>query len=225
MRFWFTKDELDEFVPAAAEVLKTPSPSEGALWRAVEKSGGDETVQWAASIYARGIQAIRKAYGGRVPEELRTVIRGELGISEPPPRPVLKAVPEPVEKHIPTPPADPEHRETLEETIMKSKDALDHQRLDNAAAAIRKSDTSLTASQAYALALDQHPELYEGAQRHDALQKSDERVGFVDSAEERAIEARLSKAADRIRARKGNEILTREQAIAKALAEDPELAR
>lgn len=226
MRIRFRKDvpDQDELREIAAEVLAAPVAGEHAVLEAVRKAGGDEDVEVVASMVVRSLDAIREAFGGKLPAELRKCMREDLGLPERKPQLRVVPTPAPVAKQTPEP-SGPGDRETLEETIMKSKDALDHERLEKAAEQIRKADASLTPAQSYARALEQHPEFYEGSMRHDQLQKTEWRDGTasVTSPEETAVEKRLSKAADAIRARKGNEKLSRPQAIAKALEEDPTL--
>jgi len=93
--------------------------------------------------------------------------------------------------------------------------------LEDAAARIRKQEPNLSAAQAYKRALENDPELY-AAYRRDEMRKS----GFLadsglDLENENAMEDKLDEVAARVL--KDEPGLTRAQAIAKAMKDDPSL--
>jgi len=87
--------------------------------------------------------------------------------------------------------------------------------IDVAAAQVRKVHPELTKEQAIAKALENDPSLYTGYHREE-LQKS----GYIDDSLSEKT-SRLEKAGQRLQ--KADPSLTKEQAVAKALSDDPSL--
>jgi len=149
-----------------ADMLAAPAPRERELVDAVRKTGGDDArAELAASMFARGIDALADAYGGRLPDEVAKAIRDAAGI----PAPVRKATPKPV-------PPEPQKR-TADEVLAdvkafaKSCERMDEMqaswRLEREVRRIRKAHPGTTEAQAYVEALEKDPELYNAARRHE----------------------------------------------------------
>jgi hypothetical protein len=215
--------ELDEEI---GKILDEPAPGEGAAVDAVRKSGGDEVVAKAAAVLLRAHAALVDAYGGRLPGDVRKA----MGL---PPRPKPKPKPKPApavakadrEEEFAAIVRKFEEREKqmgVDGLAKADREAADA--FDEAVALVRKADTTLSREQAFVRVLDERPDLYASVQRAFVAKQAEDAAAVPPELETIVAEqARLAKAAALMRAAPGNEHLTDEQLIAKALDADPTL--
>src|SRR5579875_1837569 len=186
--------ELD---PVIAELFDTPpAAGEDELLDAFARAHGDETVLAAAAMVARAVDALRDAYGGKLPNAVRDALTEIAGLDEPEPAPAAK-------------------------TGERARDATASELLAKLAENRRRRDPSLTREQAFAKAVEAHPDLYAGTRRHALRRAGALHDSTGDLRGQRETERRLHEAADRVLAREPQ--LSREQAVARALAENPDL--
>ncbi len=214
--------ELD---PVIAELFDTPpAAGEDELLDAFARAHGDETVLAAAAMVARAVDALRDAYGGKLPNAVRDALTEIAGLDEPEPAPAEKTGP-PVPAQ---PPATPRSSDEiladmvdLAKTGERARDATAGELLAKLAENRRRRDPSLTREQAFAKAVEAHPDLYAGTRRHALRRAGALHDSTGDLRGQRETERRLHEAADRVLAREPQ--LSREQAVARALAENPDL--
>lgn len=211
------EENLDPFV---SSLLAAPVEKEADLLSAVERSGGDETVAKAASILIRAADGLREPFGDKFADK---VLAAALEHIEPKPAPVKKSAPAPAPVAKPTRTldeslADLRRVEKSSERYFDSKAEADLER--QAERIRRESGYKLTKAQAIVKAAEENEDLYEAARRHNMR-----RAGVLDDhpsvlAKAERDQAALDRAAQAVLKREPG--LTREQAVTKALDENPE---
>jgi hypothetical protein len=218
-------DMLD---PDVADILAAPVVKEAALLDAVRATGGDESVEKAAAVFARSVDALREAYGGRLPGVVKEFV-AENGLG---PTSTPETRREAAEKNARIAKAAEEiewqrlkreHQERVGATPFERLEKAGAA-LDAAAAVIRKSDPSLSEAQAITKAYEIEPHLYTRLREAQAEVAS---YNVVDKgAETRQLlrddaHEKLERAAVAIR--KAEPSLTREQAYVRALEQNTDL--
>lgn len=225
MRFGFNKAVPEEpeveLDPVVADVLAAPVAGETRLLKALDDA--PEELRVAAAVYARAAEALTEAYGGRLPEPVRKALDEVLGGKpEPPARPAPAPQRQPAAKGAAV--GTEVRLEMLKAELERGDDWSAERDLERDAEAIRKaSGYTLSRAQSVVAAVERHPELHERARRQQLR-----RAGYIDDrpaavAKTLGAENVLFAAADRIRSRPGNEGMSREQAVAKALELNPDL--
>jgi hypothetical protein len=223
--------ELDDDI---ADILSMPAEKEHLFLDAIRKAGGAEDVVKCAAAVARSAQAIRDAFDGEIPVEVQKAMDdavGEIGLprTEAPPSKKKKVTvsPKPEDPDMLADAAEEGFDEVLK-GIEIATDATAARRLDEAAIRIAKANPDLTKEKAYALAVEQNANDYEGYRRH-TLRERGQLNDSPPTLRERREEMRKARegigSLDDVarRLRESDPSLSEAQSIAKALDLHPEL--
>lgn len=229
-RFLLARSERFEFDETIAKILDEPTANESEWLDAVQKASADEEVLHAAAAYARVREALPAEVlkllepETRTPEERRQLAEDAARANERIQKHYTRIEKERVEKERR---ANRTVEETLAEfdTVMKSIEILEDkralERIDEAAARLRKSDPSLGKSQAVVKAMENDPSLYAAYTRHQGRQQ-----GWLDDSpetirKEQSAYGEIETAAAAIK--KAHPEMTEAQATEAALRNDPTL--
>lgn len=235
------RDELEEIDEAIAYLMAVPVAKERRLLSAVDATGGDHSAVRTAVLAARSLGALREAYGGELPIEVRKAAADVAGAlwdehgdyrgggsqdEDDDDENEENDMDDTLDEQQRTSRQAAQRNEaTLAKAIAEDMDgisaAYDQVALDWAADRVQKADPTLTRPEAVVKALDADPGLADRARRAQAtaIEKAEsDRVRQRERAEQQ-----LQAKADRIRKTAGD--LTEAQAFVRALDENPKLAR